>query len=126
MHLHTDGIFIERQGTTGHTLTLLHHLVFSLSSLVSAFQISGSLNGLGENPHPKGNLTTVVLPHDLYREVSMLTWMLLVACIDLSIKTRVVLSGGEYSAMVTKEGRFTLYVSQHPKYLRMPKHEQCD
>ncbi|KAF9214821.1 hypothetical protein BGZ59_002881 [Podila verticillata] len=51
----------------------------SLSSLVSAFQISGNLNGLGENPHPK----------------------------DLSIKTRVVLSGGEYSAMVSKEGRFT-------------------
>ncbi|KAF9324433.1 hypothetical protein BG006_000526 [Podila minutissima] len=50
----------------------------SLSSVVSAFQISGILNGLGENPHPK----------------------------DLSIKTRVVLSGGEYSAMVTKEGRF--------------------
>ncbi|KAG0338109.1 hypothetical protein BG004_007351 [Podila humilis] len=51
----------------------------SLSSLVSAYQISGSLNGLGENPHPR----------------------------DLSINTRVVLSGGEYSAMVTKEGRFT-------------------
>lgn len=33
--------------------------------------------------------------------------------IDLSIKTRVVLSGGEYSAMVSKEGRFTLYVSLH-------------
>ncbi|KAF9430688.1 hypothetical protein BGZ94_004904 [Podila epigama] len=50
-----------------------------MSSLASAIQISGNLNSHGENANPR----------------------------DLSSQTRVILSGGEYSAMVTKDGRFT-------------------
>ncbi|KAG0316004.1 hypothetical protein BGZ99_007133 [Dissophora globulifera] len=53
-------------------------LISLLAPTVSAGQISGTINGQGENPHPR----------------------------DLSSRTRVTLNGGKYTAMITKDGKF--------------------
>ncbi|KAF8965004.1 hypothetical protein BGZ46_000670, partial [Entomortierella lignicola] len=63
--------------------------LISLSTITSAVQISGVLLGTEENPHPR----------------------------DLSPRTRIILSGGEYSAVITKEGRFTLPHVKEGSYL---------
>ncbi|KAF8937544.1 hypothetical protein EDD21DRAFT_367419 [Dissophora ornata] len=53
-------------------------LISLSATTVSAAQVSGAIIGHGENSHPR----------------------------DLSTKTRVVLSGGQYSTMITKDGKF--------------------
>ncbi|KAF9199551.1 hypothetical protein BGZ49_010312 [Haplosporangium sp. Z 27] len=63
--------------------------LISLSTITSAVQISGVLLGTEENPHPR----------------------------DLSPRTRIILSGGEYSAVITKEGRFTFPHVKEGSYL---------
>ncbi|KAG0310634.1 hypothetical protein BGZ97_012430 [Linnemannia gamsii] len=59
-------------------LTVAVVALLSLSS-VSAADVSGYLVGYGENAHPR----------------------------ELSHQTRVLLSGGQYSSMITKDGKFT-------------------
>ncbi|KAF9155100.1 ER membrane protein complex subunit 7 [Linnemannia schmuckeri] len=59
-------------------LTVAIVTLLSLSS-VSAADVSGYLVGFGENAHPR----------------------------ELSPQTRVLLSGGQYSSMITKDGKFT-------------------
>ncbi|KAG0365482.1 hypothetical protein BC939DRAFT_470784 [Gamsiella multidivaricata] len=53
-------------------------LISLTATTASAAQVYGVLNGAGENPHPR----------------------------DISGRTRVILSGGQYSAMITKDGKF--------------------
>ncbi|KAG0380111.1 hypothetical protein BGX24_010141 [Mortierella sp. AD032] len=59
-------------------LTVAVIALLSLSSSASAADFSGFVVGYGENNHPR----------------------------ELSVDTRVLLSGGQFSSMVTKEGRF--------------------
>ncbi|KAF9097156.1 hypothetical protein BGX29_003866 [Mortierella sp. GBA35] len=60
-------------------LTVAVVALLSLSSTTTAATLSGVVVGYGENAHPR----------------------------DLSIQTRVLLSGGQYSSMVTKDGKFS-------------------